>query len=297
MPRRRRRSRPRRVGEGAHLRRFQDRRRRRARDDAPEHAGPGLDDRPALLGHPPPGRVGGEQATDRLGRVTERGSSASTSTWVSTATARSGRSCAMSASSMARHSRCPMPPCESATASHSGSSGSLRRWRPGRPAPRRRMKPTCGPLPCVTSTCHRPRPARRPAGRMPPTAPAGGTTARLALVHQRVPADRDQHDPWLDHVATAAARPCTAARNTSGGAVTIPRRSGPPRPPVRDPGVDQRQLAGVEHLEHVDAGRAAGEVQRRQREGRVRRQRDPAHRAARGQRVGRCAADEGGDRR
>ena len=42
-------------------------------DDAAEHAGPGLDDRPALLGHPPPGRVGGEQATDRLGRVSERG--------------------------------------------------------------------------------------------------------------------------------------------------------------------------------------------------------------------------------
>ena len=82
------------------------------------------------------------------------GSSRSTSAWVRTATARADNPRRARALSIATARMCPMPPCESATASHRGSSG-----RPSISAsaatssPRRRMNPTCGPLPWVTSTC------------------------------------------------------------------------------------------------------------------------------------------------
>ena len=159
----------------------------------------------SAVSRPPIGLVGCPNA----------GSSASTSTWVSTATARSGRSCAMSASSMARHSRCPMPPCESATASHSGSSGSPSTVASGATSsPRRRMKPTCGPLPCVTSTRH--------------PASTSSTTCRANA------ADRSccrHNEP--DSPSCTSAFPPIAIRTTPGSIMSPPPEPRPGRAPPR----------------------------------------------------------------
>ena len=81
------------------------------------------------------------------------GSSGATSAWVSTATARELRPARSRAVSRATASMWPMPPCESATASQSGRLGSPSTLASGATSsPRRRMNPTWGPLPWVTTT-------------------------------------------------------------------------------------------------------------------------------------------------
>ncbi len=185
------------VGEGTHLRRFQDRRRRRARDDAAEHAGPGLDDRPALLGHPPPGRVGGEQAADRLGRVSERGV---VGVDLDVGQHRDGALRPVVRDERIVDGQAQQVPDAALRVGDGQPQRKLGQPFDGgvrgdqlapaqdeadlRPVAVRHEHPPPGldQLDDLPGECRRPLllPAQR---------------ARLALVHQRVPADRDQHDP------------------------------------------------------------------------------------------------------
>ena len=103
-----------------------------------------------------------------------------------------------------------MPPCESATASHSGSSGSPSTVASGATSsPRRRMKPTCGPLPCVTST-------RQPASTSSTTCRANAAD-RSCWRHNEpdspsctsaLPPIAISTTAWLDHVPLMSRLAC-----------------------------------------------------------------------------------------
>src|SRR5215475_15068555 len=64
---------------------------------------------------------------------------------------------------------------------------------------------------------------------------------------------------------------------------------------VRDPGVDDGRDTGIDHPTHVDPGRCAGELERRDSIVRVARQRDPVHLPRVAERIVRGAADEAYD--
>ena len=164
---------------------------------------------------------------------------------------------------------------------------------------RRRMKPTCGPLPCVTIT-------RQPAATSTPIWRANaavlellGDRAPLALANQRVPADRDQHGRRLVTRAapSSAARPRSAARNSRAARRDARADLADARLAVRDAGVDDRRHAALDDATEVDPGRGPREAEGGQGVLRVSRQRDPPHRAGQAHGVGRSAAHEAHDRR
>ena len=170
----------------------------------------------------------------------------------------------------------PIAPCVSPTAYCTGTVGT---W-PSAISERRRMKPTCGPLPCVSTTF-------QPAPIMVDHVRGGrahgvvlvGERHVLVVADQRVAADGD-HREWLGHGALDASRsmrPCGVststhllvrerlhrrreARHRRGGdaGADLPDA----RLAVRDAAVDDRQHAAVDHLARVDAGGGGGEVER-----------------------------------
>ena len=201
-----------------------------------------------------------------------------------------------------------MPPCESATASHSGSSGTGDVRRGDQLAAQQDEADLR-----AVAVRHDHAPAVGDQLGDVPRRLAGvlgllGDRAALAVEDQRVPADRDDRrvrsaimpPPAIRRHAAAGGRGRAAPRRTPRAARCDARRRSARRPasrcaiPVLITGGDRRcrAPAGRRCRSGVPAKLSGGSGKCR-----VRRERDPAHRAGVGQRVGRRAADEADDRR
>ena len=169
------------------------------------------------------------------------------------------------------------------------------------------MKPTCGPLPWVTTT---PQPVATIAAMWRAVSRA---FSYCSSIEPRWPSRMSAFPP----IATTARRsivmppspsgPADPERGAEGGdraREAGQRRAGDPRadladarPAVGDPRVDDRRDPGVDDPAGIDPGRGADEPEGWQRIRRVAGERDPPHQAGELQGVGRAAAHEADDGR